>query len=172
MFLISRLRIPKDTFHHYLFHSCCTKLLLFFLPFSFPQDLWSHPSWPTSSVLIQTSQSRASQQYSMKSAFFFWNEARIVLSRDKIYFEIKDLCWLRENFFFLICWQLLHYLFCDQQDIYVPLTKSPFKCAGIRVSLFFSMLPSTLKYLYSVEPVRMHFPSKQPCTNDTVCNAA
>ena len=34
------------------------------------------------------------------------------------------------------------------------------------------MLPSTLKYLYSVEPVRMHFPAKQPCTNDTVCNAA
>jgi hypothetical protein len=33
------------------------------------------------------------------------------------------------------------------------------------------MLPSTLKYLYSVEPVRMHFPAKQPCTNDTVCNA-
>ena len=39
------------------------------------------------------------------------------------------------------------------------------------VSHFFSM-PSTLKYLYSVEPVRMHFPMKQPCTNDTVCNAA
>jgi len=34
------------------------------------------------------------------------------------------------------------------------------------------MLPSTLKYLYSVEPVRMHFPAKHPCTNDTVCNAA
>jgi len=34
------------------------------------------------------------------------------------------------------------------------------------------MLPPTLKYLYSVEPVRMHFPAKQPCTNDTVCNAA
>jgi hypothetical protein len=34
------------------------------------------------------------------------------------------------------------------------------------------MLPSTLKYLYSVEPVRMHFPAKQLCTNDTVCNAA
>jgi hypothetical protein len=34
------------------------------------------------------------------------------------------------------------------------------------------MLPSTLKYLYSVELVRMHFPAKQPCTNDTVCNAA
>jgi len=34
------------------------------------------------------------------------------------------------------------------------------------------MLPSTLKHLYSVEPVRMHFLSKQPCTNDTVCNAA
>jgi len=29
-----------------------------------------------------------------------------------------------------------------------------------------------LKYLYSVEPVRMHFPAKQPCTNGTVCNAA
>jgi hypothetical protein len=28
-------------------------------------------------------------------------------------------------------------------------------------------------YLYSVEPVRLHFPPKQPyCTNDTVCNAA
>jgi len=33
------------------------------------------------------------------------------------------------------------------------------------------MLPSTMKYLYAVEPVRMHFPAKQPCTNDTVCNA-
>jgi hypothetical protein len=34
------------------------------------------------------------------------------------------------------------------------------------------MLPSLLKYIYSVEPVRMHSPAKQPCTNDTVCNAA
>jgi len=34
------------------------------------------------------------------------------------------------------------------------------------------MLPSTLKYLFSVEPVRMHFPAKHPYTNDTVCNAA
>ena len=34
------------------------------------------------------------------------------------------------------------------------------------------MLPSTLKCLCSVEPVRMHFPAKQPCTNDNVCNAA
>jgi hypothetical protein len=33
---------------------------------------------------------------------------------------------------------------------------SHFKSAGITVSYFFSMLPSTLKYLYSVEPVRMH----------------
>jgi len=32
------------------------------------------------------------------------------------------------------------------------------------------MLPSTLKYLCSVEPVRMHFPVKQPCANDTACN--
>jgi len=57
-------------------------------------------------------------------------------------------------------------------DIHVPLTKSLFKSAGITVSHFFSMLPSTLKYLYSVEPVRMHFPAKQPCTNDTVFNGA
>jgi hypothetical protein len=42
--------------------------------------------------------------------------------------------------------------------MYVPLTKSLFKSAGITVSHFFSMLSSTLKYLYSVEPVRMHFP--------------
>jgi hypothetical protein len=61
--------------------------------------------------------------------------------------------------------------FCDQV-IYVPLTKSLFKSAGRTVSHFFSMLPSNLKYLYSVEPVRMHFTAKQPCTNDTVCNAA
>jgi len=25
---------------------------------------------------------------------------------------------------------------------------------------------------WSVEPVRIYFPAKQPCTNDTVCNAA
>jgi len=56
--------------------------------------------------------------------------------------------------------------------IYVPHTKSLFKSAGITVSHFFSMLPSTLKYLYSIEPVRMHFPTKQLCTTDTVCNAA
>jgi hypothetical protein len=62
--------------------------------------------------------------------------------------------------------------FRDQQDIYVPLTKSIFKSAGITVSHFFSMLPSTLKYLYSVEPVRMRFPAKQLRTNDTVSNAA
>jgi len=52
------------------------------------------------------------------------------------------------------------------------LQKSLSKSAGIAESHFFSMLPSTLKYLYSGEPVRMHFPAKQPCTNDTVCNAA
>ena len=56
--------------------------------------------------------------------------------------------------------------------IHVLLTKSLFKSAGIRVSHFFSMLPSTLMYFCSVEPVRMHFPAKQLCTNDTVCNAA
>jgi len=54
----------------------------------------------------------------------------------------------------------------------IKFTKSLFKSAGIALSHFFSTLPSTLKYLYSVEPVRMHFPAKQPCTNDTVCSAA
>jgi hypothetical protein len=39
-------------------------------------------------------------------------------------------------------------------------TKSLFTSAGVTVSHFFSMLPSTLKYLYSVEPVIMHFPAK------------
>ena len=34
------------------------------------------------------------------------------------------------------------------------------------------MLPSTLKYLCSVETVIMHFPAKQPYTNDAMCNAA
>jgi hypothetical protein len=54
---------------------------------------------------------------------------------------------------------------------YVSLKKSLFKSAGITVSHFFSMLPSTL-YLYFVEPVRMQFPAKQPCTYDTLCSAA
>ena len=36
------------------------------------------------------------------------------------------------------------------RNICVPLTKSLFKSAGITVSHFFSMLPSTLKYLYTV----------------------
>ena len=53
--------------------------------------------------------------------------------------------------------------------MYVSLTKSLFKSAGITVSHFFSMLPYALKYLYSVGPVGTHFPAKQPCTNDTVC---
>ena len=35
--------------------------------------------------------------------------------------------------------------------------KSLFKSAGITVSHFFSMLPSTLKYLYSVEPVSIAY---------------
>jgi len=34
------------------------------------------------------------------------------------------------------------------------------------------MLPSTLKYLYSVEPARMHFPAKQPFKNDIACSIA
>jgi len=70
---------------------------------------------------------------------------------------------------------IAHCIICTQLfrgKMRVPLTKSLFKSAGITVSQFFSMLPSTLKYLYSVEPVRMHFPAKQPCTNDTVCDAA
>ena len=56
-------------------------------------------------------------------------------------------------------------------DIYVPLIKSLFKSAGITVSHFFSVLPSTLKYLYSVEPVRMHFPEMILCAM-LLCNIA
>ena len=48
---------------------------------------------------------------------------------------------------------------------YMSHLPSFFKYARITASQFFSMLPSTLKYVYSVEPVRMHFPAKQPyCT--------
>jgi hypothetical protein len=39
--------------------------------------------------------------------------------------------------------------------------ESFFKSAGITVSHIFSMLPSTLKYLCSVKPVRTHLPAKQ-----------
>jgi hypothetical protein len=53
---------------------------------------------------------------------------------------------------------------------YISHLQRVFKSTGVTVSHFFSMLPSTLKYLYSVEPVIMHFPAKQPCTNDAVCN--
>jgi len=62
--------------------------------------------------------------------------------------------------------------FRDQRDVYVPLTKSLCKSAGIPVTHFFSMLLSTLKYLYSVNPVRMHFPAKQASASDTECCAA
>jgi len=40
--------------------------------------------------------------------------------------------------------------FRDQWDIYAPLKKNLFKSTGVMVSHFFSMLPSTLKYLYSL----------------------
>ena len=97
------------------------------------------------------------------------------------YMYSKKVKWLKYivikklNYNTIHCWNFTQYMFRtfhDQRDIYVPLTKSLFKSAGITVSHFFSMLPSTLNYLCSVEPVRMHFPAKQPCTNDTVCNAA
>jgi hypothetical protein len=45
------------------------------------------------------------------------------------------------------------------------------KSTAIPVS-HFSMLPSTLKYLYSMKPVTMHFPAKQESANDTECSAA
>jgi hypothetical protein len=62
--------------------------------------------------------------------------------------------------------------FVTSGTYYVPLTERFFKSTGKTVSHFFSMLPSILKYLCSVETVRIHFSAKQPCTNDTVCNAA
>jgi hypothetical protein len=39
---------------------------------------------------------------------------------------------------------------------YISHLQTVFKSAGVTVSHFFSMLPSTLKYIYSDEPVRMH----------------
>ena len=47
-----------------------------------------------------------------------------------------------------------------------------FMSAGITVPQLFSMLPSTLKCLYTAEPVSMHFPAKQQFKNDNACNAA
>jgi hypothetical protein len=54
----------------------------------------------------------------------------------------------------------------------LPTYKESFQVRWGNSIPFFSMLPSTLKYIYSVEPVRMHFPAKQPCTNDNICKAA
>jgi hypothetical protein len=38
------------------------------------------------------------------------------------------------------------------------------------ISHFFSVLPSTLKYLYSMKPVGMHIPAKQLSANDSECS--
>jgi hypothetical protein len=53
----------------------------------------------------------------------------------------------------------------------MTITKCLCKPAGIPVTQFFSMMPSTLNYLHSAK-VRMHFPAKQPCTYVAVCSAA
>jgi len=53
-----------------------------------------------------------------------------------------------------------------------PTYKESFQVPWGNIIPIFSMLPATFKYLYSVEPVRIYFPAKQPCTNNTVCNAA
>jgi len=53
---------------------------------------------------------------------------------------------------------ILHLTFSWPAGHICPTYKEFLKSAGITVSHFFSMLPSTSKYLYSVEPVRMHFP--------------
>jgi len=49
--------------------------------------------------------------------------------------------------------------------------KQSFQIRWVTVSHFFSVLPSTLKYLYSVEPVRMHFPEMILCAM-LLCNIA
>jgi len=64
------------------------------------------------------------------------------------------------------------YPFRSQLDTYVPFTNIVCKSAGLPAAHFFSMLPSTLNYLYSVKPVRMHFPVKQRSANDTECSAS
>ena len=137
-----------------------------------------HQSWPTSTTV------GAQKSYGLvrgpplnmyrKGRWGGWTESntRTLLNNTTfvllLFIKAAILCSL-DLLLYSVC-----YPFRDQRDIlaYVPLTKSLFKSAGITVSHFFSMLPSTMKYLYSVESVRMHFPAKQPCTNDTVCNAA
>jgi len=47
-----------------------------------------------------------------------------------------------------------------------PTYKESFQVRWDNSIPLFSMMPSTLKYLSFVEPVRMHFPAKQPCTKD------
>jgi len=108
-----------------------------------------------------------------------WDNSIPLFLHAAIYLEVSLFCWTSQNAFSRetagtndSVYNSVFNPFRDQRDICVPLTKSLFKSAGIRVSHFFSMLLSTLKYLCSVEPVRMYFPAKQPCTNDTVCNAA
>ena len=52
--------------------------------------------------------------------------------------------------------------FCDQQDILLSLTIPFFSQLGKSGSLV-SMLPSNVDFLYSVQTIWMHFPTKQHC---------
>jgi len=98
-----------------------------------------------------------------------WDNSIALFLHAAIYLEVSLFRWTGRNAFSR---ETAVYKWCCMQCCYAVLTESLFKSAGITVSHFFSTLPSTWKYLCSVEPVRMHFPAKQPCTNDTVCNAA
>ena len=44
--------------------------------------------------------------------------------------------------------------------LYVPLTDNLLKSTGILIPHVFSLLPSTVNYLYSFKPVTMHFPAQ------------
>jgi hypothetical protein len=99
---------------------------------------------------------------------FAFVRLNILASIPKEDFEQKENV---SNLLYSIPRNVIIYLFRDKRDIYISLTKGLFKSAGIILSHFSSMLPSPLKYLYSVKPVRMHFPEKQARTNDALCNA-
>ena len=75
-----------------------------------------------------------------------------------------------------LCWPY-HTMMCDVLTLswpaghIRPAYKESFQVRWDNSIPLFLHAAIYLEYLYSVEPVRMHFPTKQPCANDTVCNA-
>jgi hypothetical protein len=61
---------------------------------------------------------------------------------------ICNMKWYDKSMNLTLSWPAGHMYMCHLQRVFL-------KSAGITLSHFFSMLPSTLKYFYSAEPVRM-----------------